>query len=377
MKHQPFQLVKTNKYPLVEFHFGGKGLKASRTLSCILVAIFLLGTFTMNVVSEKELAPDFTVDDVDGGTFTLSDNRGKVVFIDFLYTDCAHCVSIQEELKKLRGNFTEQELVMISISTDDRDSVADVSDFKYTYGGNWQYAKGGLNIEMAYEIHYTPTEYIIDVNGYVYSSLVGYREWGELADDIEAAKTGYVPPTNPPPNKRDLAPDFTLVDVDGNIFTLSDYQGRVVIIDFFAISCPQCYQMQQELEDVRQVYSDEEVVIISISLIDTNEEIRQHRSLHGGDWVYARDDQALNASYGVYRLPTECVIDVNGYIQSCTADIVASEELVIDIEDAKTGYEPPPDDSEHGINWFFILTIIAVFMVLAVILIWWGLRKKQ
>ena len=32
------------------------------------------------------------------------------------------------------------------------------------------------------------------------------------------------------------APDFTMTDIDGNVFKLSDYHGRIVILDFFIIS---------------------------------------------------------------------------------------------------------------------------------------------
>jgi peroxiredoxin len=149
------------------------------------------------VVSEKELAPNFTLTDIDGNTFTLSNHRGKVVLIIFTATQSPYDKDMQIQLNVVRDNFSEQELVMISIFIFDSDTIEEIRDFKLYFEGDWTYAKDTQNLKATYDIVGTPTECIVDVNGYVHSVLMGYREWGDLAEDIEDAKTGYEPPESP------------------------------------------------------------------------------------------------------------------------------------------------------------------------------------
>lgn len=210
--------------------------KDTRKILCFVFASFsILALFSANVVAQKELAYDFTVTDIDGNTFTLSDHRGKVVLIDFVHTDCFYCQQMQGELKQLRNHFSEQELVMISISTYGDDTEQDVRDFKTDFGGDWTYAKDPQDLGTIYGITGTPTEYIIDVNGYIHVVRQGYRPWTDLVPDIEAAMTGYEPPDLPPPAINAPAPEFTLLDIDGNEFNLSEHKGAVVLIDFFTL----------------------------------------------------------------------------------------------------------------------------------------------
>ncbi len=331
----------------------------------------------MTVTSERLLAPDFTIDDIDGNPFTLSHHRGKVILIDFLQTHCQPCKEMESKLKVLRENYSEQELVMISISSK-LDTVEDIRNFKLQYAGDWAFAKDTQDLGTVYDICYTPTEYIIDVNGYIYSVREGYRGWEDLAADIEAAKIGYEPPVDPPLDNGELAPDFSLTDIDGVNFALSDQRGKVVLIDFFASDAYYSGKMQEEFKLIREEFTEEELVIISIAVGDrTIEEIRGFQSTHGGDWIYAEDTQDVWISYGVISVPTGYVVDVDGYVHSHKVNYEEWDDLADDIETAKAGTEPPVIPDSPTLPLVPILVGITVGVAVAIPLLLVLIRRRK
>ena len=62
------------------------------------------------------------------------------------------------------------------------------------------------------------------------------------------------------------APDFTLPAVDGSMVSMSDYSGKVVLVDFWATWCPPCLEMIPILSKLHKKYSDKGLVILGVSL---------------------------------------------------------------------------------------------------------------
>lgn len=162
----------------------------SKTAFLILIVASVL---VASVPAKAETkAPDFTLIDIDGNTFTLSNHRGKVVLIDFCSTRTGHCMSMHENLRTVRTSFAEDELVIISIFIDTTETVEDIRHFKEQHGGDWAYAND-TDVHVSYEITGTPTEYVVDVNGYIHSKRLGVTAVDALLDDVEDAKEGYEP----------------------------------------------------------------------------------------------------------------------------------------------------------------------------------------
>jgi peroxiredoxin len=65
------------------------------------------------------------------------------------------------------------------------------------------------------------------------------------------------------------APDFTLHDLQGNEVHLSDFLGKVVILDFWRSTCPACQEAMPHLETLRKQYQEQGLVTITISLDST------------------------------------------------------------------------------------------------------------
>jgi len=157
------------------------------------LVIILASVLAATVPAEAETkAPDFTLTDIDGNTFTLSNHRGKVVLIDFCSTRAGHCASMHENLRTVRSSFAEDELVIISIFVDITETVENIRHFKEQHGGDWAYAND-TNVHVSYDLTGVPTEYVVDVNGYIHSKHLGLTAVDALLDDIEDAKEGYEP----------------------------------------------------------------------------------------------------------------------------------------------------------------------------------------
>lgn len=71
----------------------------------------------------------------------------------------------------------------------------------------------------------------------------------------------------------DTAPDFTLNTLDGGTFTLSDHEGKVVLIFFFGYGCPSCLQYGPSIqEELVEAYSgNENYIAVGLDVWDGNE----------------------------------------------------------------------------------------------------------
>jgi len=112
------------------------------------------------------------------------------------------------------------------------------------------------------------------------------------------------------------APDFTLTDIDGNTFTLKDFLGEVVIVDFFATWCQPCLEEIPALRDVKDRFP-QGIAIISISVdpvTDTVANLQTFRNNYNATWIVTRDTAGVYEVYNVTAIPTIYIIDNAGYI---------------------------------------------------------------
>jgi thiol-disulfide isomerase/thioredoxin len=84
--------------------------------------------------------------------------------------------------------------------------------------------------------------------------------------------------------------DITLKDVStGQTFKLSDFEGKVVVLETMAVWCPLCLDQQREIQKAEQSLASEGVVSISLD-IDPNEDearVSGHIQRNGFTWRFA------------------------------------------------------------------------------------------
>ncbi len=112
----------------------------------------------------------------------------------------------------------------------------------------------------------------------------------------------------------DKAPDFTLKTLEGKEVRLSDYKGKVVLINFWASWCPPCRAEMPLFEDVYKRYRDKGFEILAIST-DVNEEA-VHKFLKDikVSFPILMDDGKVSEIYGITGLPTSYLLDRDGKV---------------------------------------------------------------
>ncbi len=135
-------------------------------------------------VAPGNVAPSFSLTDIDGNPVSLEDFKGKVVYLDFWASWCGPCMREVPHAKELKERFEGQnDLVFLYISVDE-----DLDAWKNTVAQHE--IKGvhlniqGMGNETAelYNVKGVPTFYIIDREGIIYDNNPGRPSSGDLID---------------------------------------------------------------------------------------------------------------------------------------------------------------------------------------------------
>ena len=111
------------------------------------------------------------------------------------------------------------------------------------------------------------------------------------------------------------APDFSLTDIFGNKLKLSDYKGKVVMLDFWATWCGPCRIEIPGFVDLQNRYRDHGFTIIGISLDDSPEPVMEFYKQFKMNYPVAMGDDKLGALYGgIFGMPTTFLIGRDGRV---------------------------------------------------------------
>lgn len=124
------------------------------------------------------------------------------------------------------------------------------------------------------------------------------------------------------------APDFKLASVDGKKIKLSDYKGKIIIIDFWATWCPPCRKGIPDLIEIQKEYGID-LVVIGISVdSETKKEVFPFMQNTGINYPVAFADREVVQSYGgIESIPTSFVIDQKGTIVDKHIGLVRKSEF--------------------------------------------------
>jgi peroxiredoxin len=125
-------------------------------------------------------APNFTLKDLKGQAVSLSDFKGKTVFLDFWATWCPPCVASTPAVDKLAQDYKDKNVVVLSISMDDEaGTVQSFVERKHLTNRVLMAADSGVNVH--YQVDGIPSFFLIDKDGYFVASWAGYSPAMALA----------------------------------------------------------------------------------------------------------------------------------------------------------------------------------------------------
>lgn len=132
----------------------------------------------MGIIEVPHITPpvDFNLMDINGQQFTLSDFKGKIVFLNFWTTWCPDCRKEMPYMEKLHRRLNGQDFAMIAVNL--QEPALRVKNFLKKYQLTFTIlldTKG--KIGQRFGIRAIPTTYILDKNGGVIGKAFGNRHW--------------------------------------------------------------------------------------------------------------------------------------------------------------------------------------------------------
>ena len=143
-------------------------------------------------------------------------------------------------------------------------------------------------------------------------------------------------PTAAPTENADLAPNFTVYDIDGNAVKLSDFRGKPVVLNFWASWCGPCKAEMPDLEEAYQTHG-QNVEFLVVNLTDGASETVESASGYVASQgytfpVYYDVEQSAAVAYRIYAIPMTYFIDAAGEIRAMQEGMIQADVLESNIQ---------------------------------------------
>lgn len=124
-------------------------------------------------------APDFSLTTFNGDTFRLTEQRGKVVVVNFWASWCGPCRDEAPILQSVWERYRDQSVVLVGVAylDSDQDSRAFIDEFGITYPNG---PDRGTRISETYRIQGVPETFVVDQNGQIVEFIIAPVQPGQL-----------------------------------------------------------------------------------------------------------------------------------------------------------------------------------------------------
>lgn len=166
------------------------------------------------------------------------------------------------------------------------------------------------------------------------SAYLGYRLYHFQQDGPADSSVQRAEDTNPAVTTSSivgrLRPEFTLPDLDGRLRSISEWDGKVIALNFWATWCPPCLKEVPEFVLLQTKYQAAGLQFIGVAL-QKPEEVRQFVAEHGMNYPVLTGELEvikLAESYGnhIGALPYTVIIDRNGQVAHVKPGVLPTEE---------------------------------------------------
>ena len=143
-------------------------------------------------------APDFTLDDLQGQSVSLSDFKGQAVFLDFWASWCSPCIEAVPHLEEIKQRAQDQKVVFLNISLDSADEWHQAVE-EHGLTGVHVHAPGGWQAAVAqlYQVSGIPSYFLVGPDGRIDGRVDGVFDVEEVVSRIEKVASGQVPSSSP------------------------------------------------------------------------------------------------------------------------------------------------------------------------------------
>ncbi|MCS6896578.1 MAG: TlpA family protein disulfide reductase [Nitrospira sp.] len=126
------------------------------------------------------------------------------------------------------------------------------------------------------------------------------------------------------------AEDFRLPDLEGNHQSLSQYRGKVVLVNFWATWCKPCTTEMPAMQAAYDKLKDKGFVVLAVNELEDEAKVREHIRQYGHTFpvLMDRDNKVAN-QFGVFGLPVSVFIDQKGVVQEYVKGGLLTEEKIL------------------------------------------------
>ncbi len=279
-------------------------------------------------------APAFSLADMQGETISLADllTHGKPVVLLFADPGCGPCAALFPEV----GSFQRDNAEKLTLAVISRGSEEANQGKVSVHGITRVLLQKDREVAEGYQasgtpgtpsIPSTPGLLLIRPNGTIGSRLAlgetevlrglnALRSMVPIASDQQNDSGIQEIPGSPVPAIGEPAPDFSLPDLEGNLVTLSDFQGNSTLVLFWRPSCDFCQSMLADLQawEARRPEGAPNLVVVS------SESVADNRAMGLGlPVVLDHTAMSVGCQFGATGTPMAIVVDEKGKIASALA----------------------------------------------------------
>ena len=130
------------------------------------------------------------------------------------------------------------------------------------------------------------------------------------------------------------APEFQLPDLEGHVRHLSQYRGRIVLLNFWATWCKPCTTEMPAMQAAHERLRPQGLVVLAINELEDVTKVREHISAHGHTFPVLLDqDNRVANLYGVVGLPVSVFVDEDGRVQEYIRGGLLTEQKIREVMD--------------------------------------------
>ncbi len=162
-----------------------------------------------------------------------------------------------------------------------------------------------------------------------------------------------------------LTPNFTLPDLSGAEVSPRDFQGRGMLLYFWATWCPSCQAELSAIAELHAKYRDQGFQVLAVDVQESPDEVQAFTQTLAPTFPVLLDEiGAVARRYRVHGLPTSFFVNPKGTIVAIQVGGMGRDTFEANIQQALGSIErpqpvtPPANDEEHEVHWHARLRIL-------------------
>jgi peroxiredoxin len=156
-------------------------------------------------------------------------------------------------------------------------------------------------------------------------AAIGYTLYNNAtAEDVSVLKAG------------DKAPDFSLVDLEGNTHKLSDYEGQGVFLNFWGTWCKPCAKEMPAMDRQYEQFKDQGVQVLAVNIAQSEFEVQNFADQYKLSFPVVIDKtKSVMTAYNIIPLPTTVLVNPEGEIERVVTGEMTEQDIKGFMEEIK------------------------------------------